>query len=121
MQRAAHAAANNATASPSEESRTTPKRARLSTDAAGSSPATPSSDLDAISAAIKAEEQKRAEAVARQAAEAGETEWVLDFPSADSPVSAQPQQPYIVSEDSWDLPDEVSGGRRSYEIGRAHV
>ncbi|KAJ9287826.1 hypothetical protein DTO021C3_4631 [Paecilomyces variotii] len=114
MQRAAHAAANNATASPSEESRTTPKRARLSTDAAGSSPATPSSDLDAISAAIKAEEQKRAEAVARQAAEAGETEWVLDFPSADSPVSAQPQQPYIVSEDSWDLPDEVSGGRRSY-------
>ncbi|GAD92086.1 hypothetical protein NFIA_040050 [Paecilomyces variotii No. 5] len=113
MQRAAHSAANNAAASPSEDGRTTPKRARLSTDAAESSPATPSSDLDAISAAIKAEEQKRAEAVARQAAEAGETEWVLDFPGAESPVSAYPQAD-IVSADSWDVQDEVSGGRRCY-------
>lgn len=115
MQRAAHAAANNAAPLPSEDGRKTPKRPRLSTEAAGSSPATPSSDLDAISAAIKAEEQKRAEAVARQAAEAGETEWVLDFAGAESPVSAYPHQPYIISADSWDVEDEdLAGGRRSY-------
>lgn len=131
MQRAAAAAAANTpsgTQSPSVEDPDTPspKRPRLS---ATSSPATPSSDLQAISAAIAAEEQKRAEAVARQAAEAGETEWVLDFPGAEgsktapagyyeagSVLSAYPGQPLIVPAGSLDADDEdmVYGGRRSY-------
>ncbi|MCJ1285437.1 hypothetical protein MMC26_004777 [Xylographa opegraphella] len=44
-----------------------------------SSPVTPSSDVLAIQAALAAEEAKRAEALARQQAEAGETKWVLSF------------------------------------------
>ncbi|KAK2850544.1 hypothetical protein FQN49_005560 [Arthroderma sp. PD_2] len=39
------------------------------------------SDLEAISAAIQAEDDKRSAAIARQAAETGETEWVLEFPT----------------------------------------
>ena len=44
-----------------------------------SSPATPSSDVLAIQAALAVEEAKRAEALERQQAEAGETKWVLSF------------------------------------------
>ena len=40
---------------------------------------TPSSDIQAIQAALAAEEAKRSEALERQAAEAGETKWVLSF------------------------------------------
>ena len=43
------------------------------------SPATPSAGLQAIQAALAAEEAKRSEAIERQAAEAGETKWVLSF------------------------------------------
>lgn len=132
MQRAAAAAAANTPSgaqSPSVEDpdSPSPKRPRLS---ATSSPATPSADLQAISAAIAAEEQKRAEALARQAVEAGETEWVLDFPGAEgssstptpagyygagSVLSAYPGQPMIVPAGSLDADDDlVYGGRRSY-------
>ncbi|KAF2488351.1 hypothetical protein BU16DRAFT_587117 [Lophium mytilinum] len=52
------------------------KRQRLSS---GSYTPTPSSDYVAMQAALAAEEAKRSEAVERQAAEAGETRWVLSF------------------------------------------
>jgi hypothetical protein len=133
MQRAAASAATNA-ASTSITGATTkvaaenhelgtpsPKRQRLSSSNHGtpSSLATqqPSSDLQAISSALEAEEKKRAQAVARQAAEAGETEWVLDFPgisvlnSNDSAATG----PFIVDEPSLDVGDEdIDFGRRSY-------
>lgn len=117
MQRAA--AAQAAQQSPSTDDHPAPKRPRLSTDGPGStSPATArSSDLEAISAAVAAEEQKRAEAVARQAAEAGETEWVLDIPGAAEGMGGYAQQqPYIVPAGSLDEEDEdmAYGGRRSY-------
>ncbi|KAL2010773.1 hypothetical protein VTN00DRAFT_6580 [Thermoascus crustaceus] len=116
MQRAA--AAQAAQQSPSTDDNPAPKRPRLSTDGPGStSPATArSSDLEAISAAVAAEEQKRAEAVARQAAEAGETEWVLNIPGAAEGTGGYAQQPYIVPAGSLDAEDEdmAYGGRRSY-------
>jgi hypothetical protein len=73
---------------------------------APSSPA-PNSDLEAVNAALAAEERKRAEAIARQAAEAGESEWVLDFHgSGGFPGVAQP---VIVAADSLDGEYEDSG------------
>lgn len=113
MQRAAASAATTQPQSPSIDDPDTPspKRQRLS---AASSPATnPNSDLQAISAAIAAEEQKRAEAITRQAAEAGETEWVLDYTGASS---YQTQQPLIIAAESLDAEnaDVNFGGRRTY-------
>lgn len=108
MQRAAASAAVKEAQSGSDDNPPTPKRPRLSSEAG--SPATPQSELDAINAALAAEEEKRREAIARQAAEAGETEWVLDIPAAQSP-----QQPLVVPADSLDTEDDVlQGGRQSF-------
>jgi hypothetical protein len=82
----------------------TPKRRRVSTEA--ESP--PNSEMEAISAALAAEEEKRQEAIARQAAESGETQWVLDIPAA----SQYTPQPVVLAADSLD--DGSQGGRRGY-------
>ncbi|KAF9246779.1 hypothetical protein DTO027I6_5293 [Penicillium roqueforti] len=102
------AAAAKETQSPSSDaSPHNTKRPRLSTEA--ESPST--SDMDAIAAALAAEEEKRQKAVARAAAEAGETHWVLDFPA--TPQSTQ--QPMVLAADSLDADDDThSGGRRAY-------
>ncbi|CAI7655080.1 unnamed protein product [Penicillium palitans] len=102
------AAAAKETQSPSSDaSPHNPKRPRLSTEA--ESPRT--SDMDAIAAALAAEEEKRQQAVARAAAEAGETHWVLDVPA--TPQSTQ--QPMVLAADSLDADDDTySGGRRAY-------
>lgn len=102
------AAAAKETQSPSSDaSPHNSKRPRLSTEA--ESPRT--SDMDAIAAALAAEEEKRQQAVARAAAEAGETHWVLDVPAA--PQSTQ--QPMVLAADSLDADDDTySGGRRAY-------
>ncbi|KAJ5466594.1 hypothetical protein N7539_009550 [Penicillium diatomitis] len=84
------------------------KKPRLSTEAEGSR--TSQSDLEAMSAAMAAEEAKRREAIARQAAEAGESEWVLDIPYAPTDP-----QPIVLSADSLDAEDDLpQGGRRAY-------
>lgn len=110
MQRAAATAAANEPQTPgSDDNSHTPKRQRLSTEP--SSPGTPQAELDAIAAALKAEEKKRRDAVMRQAAEAGESEWVLDIPAA----NASPTQPYAVAADSLDVEDDANvGGRRGF-------
>ena len=99
-----------------------PKRQRLSssnrnTPSRVAIPRPSPSDLQAISEAIEAEERKRAQAVARQAAEAGETEWVLDFPGLSTPslsVSTE-TRPFIVDAGSLEVGDaELDFGRRSY-------
>ncbi|KAJ5803753.1 uncharacterized protein N7518_000056 [Penicillium psychrosexuale] len=102
------AAAAKETQSPSSDaSPHNSKRPRLSTEA--ESPRT--SDMDAIAAALAAEEEKRQNAVARAAAEAGETHWVLDFPA----TSQSTQQPMVLAADSLDADDDThSGGRRAY-------
>lgn len=101
MQRAAAASASStpntntnthipATPTPSQQqpyntisgSTPSPKRQKTS---APPTPATGNTDLEAISAAIRAEEEKRAAAVARQAAEAGEEEWVIEYPPGTFP------------------------------------
>ncbi|KAJ5908678.1 hypothetical protein N7495_001360 [Penicillium taxi] len=67
------------------------------------------SDLDAITAAIATEEEKRRQATLRQAADSGDTQWVLDIP--DAPQS----QPLVVAADSLDADDKVlNGGRRGF-------
>lgn len=108
MQRAAASSSPGLAEDPETPS---PKRQRLSTTT--SEPATTPrsiSDLDAVNAALAAEEQKRAEAVARQAAEAGETNWVLDFEGSTAHTATS--QPIIVAADSLDAEDQE--GRKSY-------
>ena len=73
MQRAAAA---SPTSSPTTPSGPASKKQRLST---GNSPAAPSADAQAIHEALAAEELKRQEAIDRQAANAGETKWVLSY------------------------------------------
>src|SRR5437867_11696875 len=55
-----------------------PKRTKLSPSSSFPH-VTPGSDLEAVKAALAAEEAKRDAAMERQAAEAGETRWVLSF------------------------------------------
>lgn len=98
MQRAA------ASKEDTEPSTPSPKRQRLSSDAQSSPGA--QSEREAISAAIAAEEEKRREAVSRQAAEAGESEWVLDFAGDTGPTVA----PVV---DAGSLDDDC-GGRQAY-------
>ncbi|KAF7164743.1 hypothetical protein CNMCM5623_009125 [Aspergillus felis] len=118
MQRAAATAASKEVPQTSEESTTsTPKRPRLSSEGVSQSPgATPSSDLEAISAALAAEEEKRREAIARQAADAGETEWVLDYSGAEDTGDEHAAQPLVIAADSLDADNDdlAYGGRQAY-------
>ena len=118
MQRAAAtAAAKESSQKPSSTDPNTPspKRQKLGYNDTTQSPSgTPTSDLEAISAALAAEEEKRREAVTRQAAEAGESEWVLDYGS--DAFNQYPSQPPVVVADSLDVDDEDMdyGGRQTY-------
>ena len=100
-----HASGDRSDAHPS------PKRQKLSNQ--NSSPIL-SADLQAISAAVKAEEEKRAAAVARQAAEAGEAEWVLEFSAMDGGTGSGSDGvwPSVVPAESLDV--IYNEGRRSY-------
>lgn len=112
MQRAAATAVTKKPQSSDDSGPHTSKRQRLSTEAESESPGAQSvAELETISAAIAAEEDKRREAISRQAAEAGETEWVLDY-AGDS--GQYPPQPNVVAADSLDADDETYGGRKSY-------
>ncbi|KAK5119843.1 hypothetical protein LTR85_007169 [Meristemomyces frigidus] len=68
------------------------KKQRLSNGSHNSTPSsTPRSDARAVAEALAAEEQKRTEAIERQAAERGESKWYLSFKepqasAADSPL-----------------------------------
>ena len=113
MQRAAATNAAREASQPTstDESKlsTPPKRQRLSTGPADSP--TPRSDLDAISAALAEEEEKRKEALARQAQDSGDTEWVLDY----APVAQYAPPPFVVADGSLDADDdEIAGGRQAY-------
>ena len=93
----------------SDESDPSPKRQRLSSHRDSRS----ISEMDAVSAALKAEEEKRAAAIARQAAEAGETEWVLEYPTGTLP--SVPSQTHTASDNDFPEPDDVEfEGRRGY-------
>ncbi|KAL4864509.1 hypothetical protein BDV12DRAFT_10386 [Aspergillus spectabilis] len=116
MQRAAATAATKGSSQPeskSESKESTPKKRRVS--GGPQSPGTPSSDLEAISAALAEEEARRRDAVSRQAAEAGETEWVLDFGGADN-INQYTQQPVVLADYSLDADDDdlAYGGRQIY-------
>ncbi|KAI9822695.1 MAG: hypothetical protein M1827_000414 [Pycnora praestabilis] len=78
MQRAAASTSPLSTTTSYSPSTPSTKRRKLS-DSYPSTSSTPISDLEAVQAALAAEEAKRQEAVERQAAEAGETRWVLSF------------------------------------------
>ncbi|KAL6234880.1 hypothetical protein BDW75DRAFT_155831 [Aspergillus navahoensis] len=115
MQRAAASAATKEaaqSASGSGSTDSTPKKRRVS--AVDGSPAASSSDMEAISAALAEEEDRRREAISRQAAEAGETEWVLEFGGADT--VNQYAQPLVLADSSLDADDDDMsyGGRQLY-------
>ncbi|KAI9933051.1 hypothetical protein ASPWEDRAFT_174218 [Aspergillus wentii DTO 134E9] len=115
MQRAAAANAKDSSQAQSTETSNspTPKRQRLSVGH-DSPPAQQSSDLEAISAALAAEEEKRREAVSRQAAEAGESEWVLDYSGFGEQQATQPLVVAAGSLDADDDADMLYSGRQSY-------
>lgn len=71
--------------------------------------------MEAISAALAEEEERRRDAISRQAAEAGETEWVLDFGGTDAVTQYAPQ-PLVVADTSLDADDADMdyGGRQVY-------
>jgi hypothetical protein len=111
MQRAAATAATKESQSADDSDPHNPKRRRLSTEDESDSPgAQPPADLETVSAAVAAEEDKRKEAISRQAAEAGETEWVLDYSGGFGQYSPQPN---VVAAGSLD-DEELYGGRKSY-------
>lgn len=111
MQRAAATAATKEPQSADDSDPHNPKRQRLSTeDESDGSGAQPPADLETVSAAVAAEEDKRKEAISRQAAEAGETEWVLDYSGGFGQYSPQPN---VVAAGSLD-DEELYGGRKSY-------
>lgn len=111
MQRAA---ASKEQAQQSETPETpSPKRARVSTDAQ-SSPIAQPSELEMIEAAIAAEEEKKRDALSRQAAEAGETEWVLDYPGAGQTNQQAASKPLVVASGSLDDDNMAHGGRQAY-------
>ncbi|KAL2833614.1 hypothetical protein BJY01DRAFT_90517 [Aspergillus pseudoustus] len=117
MQRAAASAAAKESSRPesaSNSAASTPKKRRVSASPAESPSATRPSDMEAISAAIAEEEEKRREAVARQAAEAGESEWFIDYDGADSIQYAQ--APVVLADYSLDADDDdiTHGGRQVY-------
>ncbi|KAI9368112.1 hypothetical protein BJX61DRAFT_537506 [Aspergillus egyptiacus] len=117
MKRAAASAASKESsqaATGSESTDSTPKKRRVSSGPESPS-VTPSSDLEAISAALAEEENRRKDAIARQAAEAGETEWVLDFAGADT-MNQYAQQPLVLADYSLDADDDDVGygGRQAY-------
>ncbi|KAL3484011.1 hypothetical protein BJX62DRAFT_230576 [Aspergillus germanicus] len=117
MQRAAASAAAKESSQPESASNSqasTPKKRRISTEPAESPSRTRPSDMEAISAALAEEEEKRRDAIARQAAEAGETEWFIDFEGADSTQYAQP--PVVLADYSLDADDDdiAYGGRQVY-------
>ncbi|OJJ44004.1 hypothetical protein ASPZODRAFT_135436 [Penicilliopsis zonata CBS 506.65] len=117
MQRAAAGKKDSPGVSAEESRSPTPKRPKHAGRDQQQSPAAPrSSDLEAISAAIAAEEDKRREAIARQAAEAGETEWVLDFPETAESSYQRAQSPLVIAADSLDAEDEdtMLGGRKCF-------
>ncbi|PGH09776.1 hypothetical protein GX51_00460 [Blastomyces parvus] len=95
-----------------------PKRQKTSSHSASapSTPARSNADLEAISAAIRAEEEKRAAAIARQAAEAGEEEWVIEYPPGTFPEP--PSQTVMDGGAAYGFGDggdeEVMGGRLSF-------
>ncbi|KAI9760423.1 MAG: hypothetical protein M1835_000180 [Candelina submexicana] len=81
MQRAAAAASTPTTSTSTPSTEPSPKRQKLSVSNTSSAP---SSDLQAVRAAVAAEEAVRSAAIERQAAEAGETRWVLSFLDGES-------------------------------------
>lgn len=111
MQRAAATAASKEPQSADDSDPHTPKRQRLSAEAESHSPGADPANLETISAAVAAEEDKRREAISRQAAEAGETEWVLDYSGGFGQYAPQPN---VVAADSLDAEDEIDGGRKSF-------
>lgn len=75
-----------------------------------------SSDQKAVSAALQAEEDKRQAGLARQAAEAGETNWVLEFPGDNSTVGrGREQGPVVVPMVSEDAVSEWGQGAPQQE------
>jgi hypothetical protein len=71
-----------------------PKRAKLSANS--SFQASSGSELEAVRAALAAEEAKRDAAMERQAAEAGETRWVLSFRDEESGRDGNPSRLKII-------------------------
>ena len=119
MQRSA-AKPTNTPITPSTPAGPPSKRQRLST---GSSfPATTSSDYEAVRAALAAEELKRAQAIERQAAEAGETRWVLSFRDPEESGEGKGREPALkVVSAGFAVIDAVGDGELSKEeegVGR---
>ena len=128
MQRSAAA---NASASPHSSPKATPdspqqpqqKRRRIDSQSSPSTP-TAQSDLDRINLALAEEEKKRQDALARQAHDAGETKWVMDYArngSSNGTAKDGGTRKVVVSTTYSGLDaveDGMSGNRAPNDLGR---
>lgn len=126
MQRSAASPAS----SPSTPSEPPSKRQRLSNGSHVSTPSsTPRSDVQAVEEALAAEEQRRTEALEREAADRGETKWYFSFKEQQTTVQESPlrivsagfsmldaTRPTVdgFSEEDVDVDISTAKGRRSF-------
>ena len=110
-----------AASSPSVSSPPPSKRQKIS-HSSPSSPATPLTDQAAIQAAIEAEEAQNQAAIARVAAERGETKWELSFVDAQKGGGGLQGMKVVMAgygdidggEDKIGTKKHMSSGRRSF-------
>lgn len=112
MQRAA-GAASSPPSSPATPAPPSAKRQRMSNGSYQSSPAsTPGSEAHAIREAVAAEEQKRIDALEREAADRGEVKWYLSF---HEPSRANIQSPLRVVSAGFSTLDRADDAKRSFD------
>lgn len=70
--------------------------------------------MEAISAAIRAEDSKRSAAIARQAADAGETQWVLEYPPGALKFATPRNSIGKIKDEENDSIETTYTGRKSY-------
>lgn len=107
--RETYSVANNSSAnfpSPYTPHPSTPQTAGSNVSFSAGAPSS-SSELATIAEALKAEEDKRAAAVAKQAADAGQEQWVIDYGNASVP---EPKST-LGSEPTYILPDSMIAGQ----------
>jgi hypothetical protein len=112
MQRAV-ASGSSSPATPKSEEEHSSKRRKFSHAPSRSEPVTPIIDHEAVQAALQEEEKKRQAAIEKQAAELGDSHWVLDVPVPAGRSGGGPQKPLNVVQVGFAHIDTTNPGEGS--------
>jgi hypothetical protein len=123
MQRGvAASSANSSPTTPHSEEDPSSKRRKVAQDSPSRRQSVPVTDEKAIQAALEEEERKRQVAIAKQAAELGDTRWVLDFPVASPTASGKtPQAPLNVVQVGFAQIDSADSGAAGGQMRRFNM